>query len=81
MPSDWVEVLLAAGCDIQLTISAAAQTVIKQELGLAVDLDKFDARMLWMDPAPTAGDERLQRMRALAGISSESSNVPLRADG
>ncbi len=70
-----VEVLLAAGCDIQLTISSAAQSVLKQELGLAVDLDKFEPAQLLLDAQPGVRDEKLQRIRALAGISSESSNV------
>ena len=70
-----VEVLLAAGCDIQLTLSAAAQAVFKQELGLSVDLDKFDAKSLLFEPGQAADDEKLQRIRTLAGISSESSNV------
>jgi len=34
-----LEVLAAAGCDIHLTISAAAQAVLKQELDMTVDLD------------------------------------------
>jgi flavin prenyltransferase len=44
-----LEVLSAAGCDVALTISAAAQTVLKQELDLTVDLEHFDARMLMLD--------------------------------
>ena len=36
-----LEVLSAAGCNVHLTISAAAQTVLKQELDLTVDLDNF----------------------------------------
>jgi 4-hydroxy-3-polyprenylbenzoate decarboxylase len=70
-----VEVLLAAGCDIQLTISSAAQSVLKQELGLTVDLDHFEPAMLLLDARPGVRDEKLQRIRALAGISSESSHV------
>ena len=41
-----LEVLLAAGCDVHLTISAAAAVVLKQELGLEVALDDFDPAML-----------------------------------
>lgn len=36
-----LDVLLAAGCDVQLAISPAGQTVLRQELGLHVDLDDF----------------------------------------
>ncbi len=36
-----LDVLLAAGCDVQLSISPAGQTVLRQELGLHIDLDEF----------------------------------------
>lgn len=36
-----LDVLLAAGCDVQLSISPAGQTVLRQELGLKVDLEDF----------------------------------------
>ena len=36
-----LEVLLAAGCDVYLSISPAGQAVLKEELGLTVDLDDF----------------------------------------
>jgi 4-hydroxy-3-polyprenylbenzoate decarboxylase len=70
-----LEVLLAAGCDVHLSISAAAKTILRQELGLAVDLDRFDSSALLLDAGPDVKDEKLQRIRSLAGISSESSNV------
>jgi 4-hydroxy-3-polyprenylbenzoate decarboxylase len=70
-----LEVLLAAGCDVQLSISDSARTVLRQELGLAVDLDRFDPAALMLDTGPEIKDDRLQRIRSLAGISSESSNV------
>ncbi|MGQ9575674.1 MAG: UbiX family flavin prenyltransferase [Thermoguttaceae bacterium] len=68
-----LEVLTAAGCDVHLTISAAAAQVLKQELDLGIDLDHFQPSMLLLDTAPQ--DPKLQQVRALAGISSESSNV------
>ena len=70
-----LEVLCAAGCDVQLMISAAAQAVIKQELDLTIDLDNFKESMLLLDSGATLKDRRLQEVRKLAGISSESSNV------
>ncbi len=70
-----LEVLLAAGCDVQLSISDSARTVLRQELSLAVDLDHFDPAALMLDTGPEIKDDRLQRIRSLAGISSESSNV------
>jgi len=41
-----LEVLLAAGCDIYLSISAAAQTVLQHELDLKVDLERFELSQL-----------------------------------
>jgi 4-hydroxy-3-polyprenylbenzoate decarboxylase len=70
-----IEVLAAAGCDVHLTISPAAQAVLKQELDLSVDLDNFNAGMLMLDAGPTLKDPKLQNIRAAAGISSDSSNV------
>ena len=70
-----LEVLAAAGCDVHLTISAAAQAVLKQELDLNVDLDNFKPSMLMLDLAATPKDRKLRKIRSMAGISSESSNV------
>jgi len=41
-----LEVLLAAGCNIYLSISAAAQTVLQHELDLKVDLERFELSQL-----------------------------------
>ena len=38
--------LLAAGCDVYLTISPAGRAVLKEELGLIVELDDFDSDRL-----------------------------------
>jgi 4-hydroxy-3-polyprenylbenzoate decarboxylase len=46
-----LEVLLAAGCNVHLTISSAAQTVFRQELDLTVDLDDFQIKSLKLDPS------------------------------
>jgi len=70
-----LEVLLAAGCDTHLVVSPAAQAVIKQELDLSVDLDHFQPNLLMLDRRNDTSDSKLQRVRELAGISSESSNV------
>lgn len=70
-----VEVLLSAGCDVHLTISAAAQTVLKQELTLSVDLDNFHPGSLRLDAGQSVQDPKLRRVRELAGISSEASTV------
>lgn len=76
-----LEVLLAAGCDVHLTISHAAQAVLRQELELNVDLDNFSLASLMLDNGHGPKDEKLQLIRNLAGISSESSNVLSVASG
>ena len=70
-----LEVLLAAGCDVHLTISRAAQAVFKQELDLNVDLDKFNPAALMLDCGEVLRDPKLQLLRSKSGISSELSNV------
>jgi flavin prenyltransferase len=70
-----IEVLSAAGWDVHLSISPAAQIVLKQELDLDVDLDQFDPASLMLDTGPRLRDEKLHEIRTLAGISSEASNV------
>lgn len=44
-----LEVLVAAGCDVHLSISPAGQIVLKQELELAVDLDRFEISDLGLE--------------------------------
>jgi 4-hydroxy-3-polyprenylbenzoate decarboxylase len=70
-----LEVLLAAGCDVHLTISAASQTVLKKELDLNADLENFTPGMLLLDEESLARDRKLKTIRSLAGISSEESSV------
>lgn len=41
-----LDVLLRAGCHVHLLISSAGAAVIKQELGVAVDLDHFQPELL-----------------------------------
>jgi len=70
-----LEVLMAAGCEVHLTVSGAAQRVLKQELDLTVDLDNFTPAMLMLDGRPNPKDRKLQKVRTMSDISSESSNV------
>ncbi len=70
-----LEVLLAAGRDVHLSISAAAQAVMKQELDLMVDLENFNPAALMLDAGASPVDLKLQMIRSWAGISSDSSNV------
>ncbi|MHB1035198.1 MAG: UbiX family flavin prenyltransferase [Pirellulales bacterium] len=70
-----LEVLLAAGHNVHLSISLAAQAVLKQELDLTVNLDNFDPASLLLDEDRRASDSKLDLLRNMAGVSSESSNV------
>jgi len=70
-----IEVLGAAGCDVHLVISPAAQAVLKQELDLTVDLENFNPAALRLEQGTKLRDRKLQTVRAMAGISSDDSNV------
>jgi len=50
-----VEVLLGAGREIHLSISPSGQAVIAEELGRAVDLERFDIRALLGGEPPRSG--------------------------
>ena len=76
-----LEVLSAAGCDVQLSISPPAAAVLEEELDITVDLDHFDVAPLRIDPEAARQDEKLKKLRAMAGISSELSNVLSVASG
>jgi flavin prenyltransferase len=52
-----LEVLLAADCDVHLTISASAQKILEQELDLRVDLDNFNPAMLMLDAGLSLKDQ------------------------
>jgi 4-hydroxy-3-polyprenylbenzoate decarboxylase len=70
-----LEVLSAAGCDVFLSITPAARSLLGHELDLTVDLDDFQPSMLLLDRGQAPEDEKLQEVRSLAGISSEESSV------
>lgn len=50
-----LEVVLAAGREVHLSVSPAGQAVIHEELGRQVDLERFDLTALLGRPAPAAG--------------------------
>ena len=70
-----LETLHAAGCDIHLVISPAAQTVFKQELDLTVNLEDFSPSMLMLDIGSRLNDRKLRDLRAMSGVTSDESNV------
>jgi len=63
-----LEVLLGAGCDVYLSISAAARTVLKDELDLAVDLDDFNPSALLLDAGAGPTPNRPQQPGTAAGV-------------
>ncbi|MBI2825281.1 MAG: UbiX family flavin prenyltransferase [Planctomycetia bacterium] len=65
-----LDVLVAAGCDVQLSISPAGQAVLKQELGLAVDLDEFRVDALLPDRNRLAEESRFATLRELMGVEA-----------
>ena len=76
-----IEVLIAAGCDVQLSISRTAVAVLKKELDLDVNLDRFNPAKLKLNRGVDLKDKKLKQIRAMAGISSEMSNVLSVASG
>ncbi len=70
-----LEILIASGIDVHLSISEAGKVVLRQELDMNVDLEKFRPSMLLPDESQIASDSTLQFMRDLSGVSSEDSNV------
>src|ERR1700685_2943902 len=49
-----LQVLAAAGRPVHLTMSPAGAEVLKTELGISVDLDRFDIRQLALPPNEAA---------------------------
>ena len=70
-----LEVLIAAGWDVHLTISPAGRLVLKQELDVSVDLDDFQISSLLLSADENPSDSKLDLMRSAAGISTEESSV------
>ncbi len=70
-----IEVLLATGHDVHLSISPSGAQVIKEELELAVDLENFTAKSLMLDEVAGASDSKIRMLQESAGISTADSNV------
>jgi len=68
-----LEVLLAAGREVHLSISPSGQAVLETEMGRRVDLDRFDPRVMLGAPPPSAGRLHYHHHRNLmAPIASGS---------
>ncbi len=69
-----LDVLLNAGCDVQLAISPAGQAVLKQELDLSVDLDRFFLDDL-LPSGPRAADSSSPVLREVFARRPSSGQV------
>ena len=65
-----LDVLVAAECDVQITISTAGQAVLRQELGIDVDLEEFQLDSLLPTRKELATADRFKRLRALVGVDN-----------
>ena len=70
-----LEVLLAAGRNVHLTISPSATIVLERELGLRVDLDHFQRSQLLPSDAQLAEDSKLKMLRQGLSPVSDGSSV------
>ena len=68
-----LEVLLAAGCDVHLTVSPSGAAVLQEEVGRRIDLDRFDLVALLGREPPAAARWTYHHYRNLmAPIASGS---------
>jgi flavin prenyltransferase len=70
-----IEVLLATGHDVHLSISPAGAQVIHEEMDLRVDLNDFQAADLMLEDINSASDSKIRMLQASAGIGTADSNV------
>lgn len=68
-----LEVLVAAGHTVHLTISPAAVEVLKQELDLKVDLNSFDPQQLLV--ADNSADSKLKLLKIDGGAGYAASSI------
>ena len=70
-----IEVLLATGHDVHLSISPTGAQVIHEEMDLRVDLKDFHTADLMLDDVTNASDSKIRLLQATAGIGTADSNV------
>lgn len=68
-----VEVLIASGRNVHITISPAAVEVFKRELGLTLDLNNFHPQQLMPTDDQVARDSRLKSLKPTAPPGNSSS--------
>jgi len=78
-----LEVLLRSGCEVHLTVSPSGRKVLELELGIAIDLERFDARGLAPEAlagtAEAANDMQRLVARIVAGLGAVVRRLPLPA--
>lgn len=70
-----IEVLLATGHDVHLSISPSGAQVIQEEMDLKVNLDDFNASDLMLGDIAHPEDSKIRLLQASAGIGTADSNV------
>lgn len=70
-----LEVLLATGHDVHLSISPSGAQVIAEEMDLHVDLNDFSPTDLMLHDVTNASDSKIKLLQASAGIGTADSNV------
>ncbi len=70
-----MEVLIAAGRTVHLTISPAAVEVLQRELGVTLHLDKFDPHQLLPSIDQIAHDSKLKLLKPSGGSGYAASSV------
>jgi 4-hydroxy-3-polyprenylbenzoate decarboxylase len=70
-----IEVLLATGYDVHLSITPTGAQVIHEEMDLRVDLNDFQPADMMLDDVTNASDSKIRLLQASAGIGTADSNV------
>ncbi|HEY4313467.1 MAG TPA: flavin prenyltransferase UbiX [Pirellulales bacterium] len=74
-----LDVLVAIGCDVQLAISPAGKAVLRQELGLDVDVEHFRLESLLPTRKELAALDRFKSVRELIGVDAWQYGAPQNA--
>jgi flavin prenyltransferase len=74
-----LDVLVATGCDVQLAISPAGKAVLRQELGLDVDVEHFRLESLLPTRKELAALDRFESVRELIGVDAWLYGAPQNA--